>query len=49
MGFGFGPDGTHAYLCCHDDAVVFELELSSARVSRTFATGSGCEFIIAYQ
>jgi DNA-binding beta-propeller fold protein YncE len=49
MGFGFGPDGTHAYLCCHDDAVVFELELSSGCVSRTFATASGCEFIIAYQ
>jgi len=49
MGFGFGPDGTRVYLCCHDDAVVFELELSCGRVSRTFATGSGCEFIIAYQ
>src|SRR5262245_19251237 len=49
MGFGFGPDGKQAYLCCHDDAVVFELELSSGRVSRTFATASGCEFIIAYQ
>lgn len=49
MGFGFGRDGTHAYLCCHDDAVVFELELSSGCVSRTFATASGCEFIIAYQ
>ena len=49
MGFGFGPDGTRAYLCCHDDAVVFVLELSCGRVSRTLATGSGCEFIIAYQ
>jgi DNA-binding beta-propeller fold protein YncE len=49
MGFGFSPDGKHAYLCCHDDAVVLELEMSSGRVSRTFATGSGCEFIISYQ
>jgi DNA-binding beta-propeller fold protein YncE len=48
MGFGFAPDGRHAYLCCHDDAVVFELEISSGRVSRTFPTERGCEFIIAY-
>ena len=30
MGFGFAPDGEHAYLCCHDDAVVFEFELKTA-------------------
>ena len=49
MGFGFAADGKHAYLCCHDDAEVFEFELATGRVARTFATAAGCEFIIAYQ
>lgn len=48
MGFGFAPDGKHAYLCCHDDAVVFEFALASGRVTRTFPTAAGCEFIVAY-
>jgi len=48
MGFGFAPDGNHAYLCCHDDAVVFEFDLSSGLVTRTFPTAAGCEFIVAY-
>ena len=48
MGFGFAPDGKHAYLCCHDDAVVFEFELASGRITRTFPTEAGCEFIVAY-
>lgn len=48
MGFGFAPNGTHAYLCCHDDAEVFEFELATGRVSRTFPTAAGCEFIVAY-
>jgi YVTN family beta-propeller protein len=48
MGFGFAPNGEHAYLCCHDDAEVFEFELKSGRVTRTFATAAGCEFIVAY-
>jgi len=48
MGFGFAADGRHAYLCCHDDAEVFEFELASGRVSRTFPTAAGCEFIVAY-
>lgn len=48
MGFGFAPDGRHAYLCCHDDAEVFEFELASGRVTRTFATAAGCEFIVSY-
>ena len=30
MGFGFAADGKHAYLCCHDDAVVLEFELAPA-------------------
>jgi DNA-binding beta-propeller fold protein YncE len=48
MGFGFAADGGHAYLCCHDDAVVLEFELASGMVNRTFATEAGCEFIVAY-
>ena len=48
MGFGFAADGKHAYLCCHDDAEVFEFELASGRVTRTFPTAAGCEFIVAY-
>jgi DNA-binding beta-propeller fold protein YncE len=48
MGFGFAAGGTHAYLCCHDDAEVFEFELATGHVTRTFPTAAGCEFIIAY-
>jgi DNA-binding beta-propeller fold protein YncE len=48
MGFGFAADGRHAYLCCHDDAVVVEFELASGRISRQFPTAAGCEFIISY-
>ncbi len=48
MGFGFAPDGEHAYLCCHDDAEVFEFELATGAVTRTFPTAAGCEFIVAY-
>jgi DNA-binding beta-propeller fold protein YncE len=48
MGFGFAADGRHAYVCCHDDAVVFEFELASGRVTRKFDTAAGCEFIVAY-
>ena len=48
MGFGFAAGGTHAYLCCHDDAEVFEFELATGRVTRTFPTAAGCEFIVAY-
>ena len=48
MGMGFAPGGTHAYVCCHDDAEVFEFELATGRVTRTFPTAAGCEFIIAY-
>jgi DNA-binding beta-propeller fold protein YncE len=49
MGFGFAQDGQHAYLCCHDDAVVLEFQLATGRVTRQFATASGCEYVIAYQ
>jgi hypothetical protein len=49
MGFGFAPDGEHAYLCCHDDAVVFEFVLDGGQVTRSFETAAGCEFIVAYQ
>ena len=48
MGFGFAPDGRHAYICCHDDAEVFEFELATGRVTRTFPTAAGCEFIVGY-
>ncbi len=48
MGFGFAPGGTLAYVCCHDDAEVFEFELATGRVTRTFPTAAGCEFIVAY-
>ncbi|MFL5040305.1 MAG: hypothetical protein ACJ8D0_10915 [Xanthobacteraceae bacterium] len=48
MGFGFAADGKHAYLCCHDDAVVFEFELATGHVVRTFPTAAGCEFILGY-
>lgn len=48
MGFGFAPGGTHAYICCHDDGEVFEFELATGRVTRTFATAAGCEFVVAY-
>lgn len=48
MGFGFAADGKHAFLCCHDDAVVLEFELPTGRVTRNFATASGCEYVIAY-
>jgi YVTN family beta-propeller protein len=48
MGFGFAPGNTHAYICCHDDAEVFEFELATGRVTRTFPTAAGCEFIVAY-
>ncbi len=48
MGFGFAADGKHAWLCCHDDAVVTEFELASGRETRSFPTAAGCEFIVAY-
>ena len=43
MGFGFAPGGAHAYVCCHDDAEVFEFELATGRVTRTFPTAAGCD------
>ena len=49
MGFGFAADGKHAYVCCHDDAVVLEFELATGRTTRSFPTAAGCEFIVAYQ
>jgi DNA-binding beta-propeller fold protein YncE len=48
MGFGFAPGGMLAYICCHDAAEVFEFELATGRVTRTFPTAAGCEFIVAY-
>jgi DNA-binding beta-propeller fold protein YncE len=48
MGFGFAPDGVHAYLCCHDSAKILVFEIATGRVTGTFDTDAGCEFIIAY-
>src|ERR1044072_3946297 len=48
MGFGSAADGKHAFVCCHDDAIVMEFDLSTGRATREFKTASGCEFIISY-
>jgi DNA-binding beta-propeller fold protein YncE len=48
MGFGFAADGRHAFVCCHDDAVVQEFELATGRITRELATDRGCEFVISY-
>ncbi len=48
MGFGFAPDGRHAYVCCHDDAEMWEFELATGRVTRRVSTAAGCEFVVAY-
>ena len=48
MGFGFAPDGRHGYLCCHDDDEVWEFELATGKLKRSFPTAAGCEFIVAY-
>jgi DNA-binding beta-propeller fold protein YncE len=48
MGFGFAADGSHAYVCGHDEAIVQEFELASGRIARQFPTAAGCEFVISY-
>jgi DNA-binding beta-propeller fold protein YncE len=48
MGFGFAADGAHAFLCCHDAAIVLEFDIKRGRVTREFATAAGAEFIISY-
>jgi DNA-binding beta-propeller fold protein YncE len=48
MGFGFAPDGKHAFLCCHDAAITLEFDMASARITRQFPTAAGCEFVICY-
>jgi DNA-binding beta-propeller fold protein YncE len=48
MGFGFAADGAHAYLCCHDAAVMLEFELASGRITREVETAAGCEFVLSY-
>lgn len=48
MGFGFAADGVHAYLCCHDAAVMLEFELATGRVTREVGTAAGCEFVLSY-
>jgi DNA-binding beta-propeller fold protein YncE len=49
MGFGFAADGTHAYVCCHDAAVLLEFDMAGGRVTRQVQTAAGCEFVIAYR
>ncbi|MGD9921962.1 MAG: beta-propeller fold lactonase family protein [Pseudorhodoplanes sp.] len=48
MGFGFAPAGRHAYLCCHDDAVMLEFDMATGGILRQCATASGCEYVVAY-
>jgi DNA-binding beta-propeller fold protein YncE len=48
MGFGFAAGGRHAFICCHDDAEVWEFELAGGRITRKFSTAAGCEFIVSY-
>jgi DNA-binding beta-propeller fold protein YncE len=48
MGFGFAADGRHAYVCCHDAAVVVILALPTGRIVGEFPTRKGCEFVISY-
>ena len=49
MGFGFAADGKHAYLCCHDAAVLLECDLAAAKITRQVPTAAGCEFVVSYQ
>ena len=49
MGFGFTAGGQHAYVCCHDDAIVLVLDMAAGLVTDMFRTAAGCEFIIAYE
>jgi DNA-binding beta-propeller fold protein YncE len=48
MGFGFAADGAHAYLCCHDAAVMLEFEMATGRITRHVETAAGCEFVLSY-
>jgi len=48
MGFGFAADVRHAYLCCHDAAVMLEFELASGHITRQVETAAGCEFVLSY-
>jgi len=48
MGFGFAPDGSHAYLCCHDAATTLEFDMAKGKITRQFPTAAGCEFVVSY-
>jgi DNA-binding beta-propeller fold protein YncE len=48
MGFGFAADRVHAYLCCHDAAVMLEFKLATGRITRQVETAAGCEFVLSY-
>jgi DNA-binding beta-propeller fold protein YncE len=49
MGFGFAAGGAHAYVCCHDAAVLLEIEIARGCITRQVPTAAGCEFVIAYR
>jgi DNA-binding beta-propeller fold protein YncE len=48
MGFGFPAAASRALVCNHDDGVVSELDLAGGRITGSFATGNGCEFVEYY-
>jgi len=48
MGFGFSAIADQALVCNHDDGVVSKLDLAAGRVTTSFPTGNGCEFVEYY-
>ena len=48
MGFGFPAAADRALVCNHDDGVVSLLDLAAGKVTASFATGNGCEFVEYY-
>jgi len=48
MGIGFSADGTTAVVANHGDGTVSVLDLSTARVTRTFKAGTGIETLGYY-
>jgi DNA-binding beta-propeller fold protein YncE len=45
MGFGFPAAADRALVCNHDDGVVSALDLAGGRITGSFATGNGCEYV----
>ncbi len=48
MGFGFPAVADRALVCNHDDGVVQALDLAGGRITGSFVTGNGCEFVTFY-